>query len=150
MRFFLTLISVLIADQLSKYIVVTNFKLGQKYPVVDDWFVLTYIHNPGAAFGMLEGKFWFFMGAALMVVAGMIYYTFRYNPPRIVKYALGLIAGGALGNLVDRIFYKSVIDFISIGWWPVFNLADVGITAGSIILICFMLYQERKDGVKNG
>lgn len=150
MRFFLTLIAVLIADQLSKYVIVTTFAPGEKYSVIGDFFTLICIYNKGAAFGILEGKLWFFIVAALLVVGGIIYYTLKYSLPPILQYALGLIAGGALGNLVDRIFYRSVIDFISIGWWPVFNLADVGITVGSAVLICFVIYKERKDGVENG
>lgn len=149
MRLFSMLIAVLIGDQLSKYVIVTSLEIGEKYPIFDDFFNITYIHNPGAAFGMMEGRIWFFIIAALVVVAGIIYYDIRYKPPHIVQYALGLIAGGALGNLVDRIFYKSVIDFISIGWWPVFNLADVAIVAGSTVLVVFIFYDEKHE-VKNG
>ncbi|MBO8159422.1 signal peptidase II [Thermosyntropha sp.] len=146
MRFFLTMVIMLMVDQLSKYWVVTNFNLGEKWTIIEGILSFTYIHNPGAAFGLMEGKIWFFIFAAFMVVAGMIYYDSKYNPPDIIKYALGLIAGGALGNLVDRIFYKSVIDFISVGWWPVFNIADIGIVVGSIVIFIFLLYQERGNG----
>ncbi|SHH01200.1 signal peptidase II [Thermosyntropha lipolytica DSM 11003] len=150
MRFFLGLIILLVADQLSKYAVITNLELGEKYPVIDEWFTLTYIHNKGAAFGIMEGGYWFFVVAALLAVAGMIYYVARYKPHPFLEWVLGIIAGGALGNLIDRIFYQSVIDFISIGWWPVFNLADVGITVGSVVLIFFILYSEKNEEVKNG
>lgn len=145
MRFFLSFIIVLIIDQFSKYLVISNFIPGEGI-IINSWLALTYVQNLGAAFGLMQGRTWFFVVSALVVMAGLIYYNVRYSLPPFLNYTLGFIAGGAVGNLIDRIFYHSVIDFISIGWWPVFNFADMAIVSGVILLLFYILRYEKKAG----
>lgn len=119
MLFFLLTMLVVIVDQLTKYYVVTHFYLGESVPVIENVFHWTYILNPGAAFGMLEGSRWFFILIALVVVAG-VYYLRREimeNGP-FMKYGTALFVGGAIGNLIDRARSGLVIDFLILEFGP--------------------------------
>lgn len=142
MRFWLSLVSVLIVDQLTKWWVMGHYVPGQSKPLLDELMWLTYVENHGAAFGILAGRGWFFSLAAILVIAGMIIFHFLYKPSDRLQLYLGLIAGGALGNLVDRIRFHHVIDFFDLRWWPVFNIADIAIVCGGILLVLYLLRHE--------
>lgn len=146
---------VFLADQASKALVAHVLELGGSRPLLGNVLELTYVQNPGAAFGFLAGApaVWrvpFF----ILVTAGaslLIYAAQRFLPPerRGIRLALGLIWGGALGNFTDRVWLGKVIDFIDVGIrqyrWPVFNLADSCITVGLGILL-FDYWWRRKNG----
>lgn len=142
MRFWLSLVSVLIIDQLTKWWVMGHYVPGQSKPLLDELMWLTYVENHGAAFGILAGRGWFFSLAAILVIAGMIIFHFLYKPSERLQFYLGLIAGGALGNLIDRIRFHHVIDFFDLRWWPVFNIADIAIVCGGILLVLYLLRHE--------
>lgn len=110
--------------------------------VIDDWFSLIYVVNTGIAFGLLPNLSRVFIVTSLLISAGVIYAYLFYLPnhSRLVKVSIGLIIGGALGNVLDRIQWRHVIDFIKIGWWPAFNLADIGISIGVFILAVYLLF----------
>lgn len=117
--------------------------------VIPKIFHLTYVLNPGAAFGLMAGQTWIFVVTAIIVLGGVVYGQFRIaREDRITRLALGLIGGGALGNLYDRVVIRSVVDYLDFQIWPyVFNFADSMIVLGAGLLI-IALYREEKDHVK--
>jgi signal peptidase II len=132
----------MIVDQLSKFWVAKEMVLNNSIPLINGIFSLTYILNRGAAFGILQGKSWFFLTMATLIVIAMIYYHLKYSPPRWVEYAMGLIVGGTIGNVIDRWYYGAVRDFFSIGWFPVFNVADMAIVTGGALLILYLFLND--------
>jgi len=132
-------------DRLSKLWIQEEYALGESRSLISDWFSFTYVQNRGGAFGILEGQQWFFLIIAVIVLIIIIGFIFKYKPESLIQFSLGLLAGGAGGNLIDRSIYNAVIDFISIGWWPVFNIADIGIVTGSILLIVHILLHPEKE-----
>lgn len=142
LRFWITVIVIIIADQLSKLWVAAKLALYESRPIIDGILSLTYIRNRGAAFGILQGKSWLFLIMALLIVAALIYYNFRYSPKPWGQYAMGLIVGGTIGNVIDRWFLGAVRDFFSIGWFPVFNIADMAITTGGALVILYIFLHD--------
>lgn len=138
-------------DLLTKWLVSTRLTEFVETPVIPGFFSLQFVHNPGAAFGMLAGQQWLFIVVALGAVGGMLYFL-RHPEGRVglIPYALGLLMGGAIGNLVDRIrFNGEVVDFLLFYWrdyhFPNFNVADIGITLG----VGLFLLQTLRTGERN-
>lgn len=143
-------LAVLLLDQASKLVVYQWMTLnGPPIPLLGQTLRLTYIQNPGAAFSLFHGSRWFFIGVSLlsMLVLLSLAVSGRYRG-RLLPVAFGLIFGGALGNLIDRLWLGVVIDFIQMGigghYWPVYNVADIGVTVGVALLVLQMLL-ERKE-----
>jgi len=152
-RFAALIILVIALDQAVKYWVVSTFSLYESLPVVPGFFSLTYLTNTGAAFGMLAGQptAWrqiFFIGVAVvaLVVIGFMYRRLR-NDSVWYEVALGLIAGGAVGNLIDRVRQGSVVDFldvyVGVHHWPAFNVADSAITVGVTVFLVKSIFFDR-------
>lgn len=138
-------ILVFIIDQLVKHLVVSTMHLGQSLPVIKGFFHITYVLNPGAAFGMLEHQRWFFILVALAaVLLGAAFYKKLQQESFLMRSGAGLLLGGAVGNLADRIQSGLVVDFLDFRIWPVFNIADIAICAGAGILI-FDIWQRRNE-----
>ena len=137
--------AVVILDQYSKYIVVENMALGESIPIIEEVFHLTYILNPGAAFGMFAHNRLFFIAIAVIVI-GIIIWARReiLASPWEVKAGCGLFLGGAIGNLIDRARQGLVIDFFDFRIWPVFNIADIAICIGVGLIIWNLLKTELK------
>lgn len=145
-RFLVVLVATVCIDLYSKFIVMNKMALGQSIPIWPEVFHLTYIQNPGAAFGMLAGKTWFFIGITALVLLGMaVGYRWISQSGALYQWALGFVAGGAIGNLRDRILYTKVIDFLDFRVWPVFNLADTAICIG-VGLILLDVFREFRKG----
>ncbi|MCF8010858.1 MAG: signal peptidase II [Clostridiales bacterium] len=148
MRLLLTALSVIIIDQLSKYIVQTSMLHGQSIPLIKEFFHLTYIQNPGAAFGILPNQTWFFVIITILVITVILltlkYFTFTQ---KLTGISMGMIAGGAAGNLIDRIRIGKVIDFFDLRVWPVFNVADTAIVVGASLLI-WIIWKSGEDDDK--
>ena len=143
-------IAVALVDQTVKQVMLSILTEGEPLPVIGDWFRFTLLFNPGAAFSMGgEGSTWLFTTIQLVFVLGV-----AIAAPRITHsgqaVGLALIAGGALGNFADRIFrapgfwFGHVVDYISVGSFAVFNIADAAITCGVVLFIITMLLEERK------
>lgn len=143
---------VVFLDQMSKRMVMESMFLGESIPVLGSFFRLTYIHNPGAVFGLRLGgnvAHLIFAGVALIVVAVM---WLRLPPgERVASAGLALVLGGAVGNVIDRVRFGAVVDFLDFGfgslrWW-VFNVADASVTvgAGLLILGCGLLKDGKDD-----
>jgi signal peptidase II len=150
--FVIILAGVVALDLATKVLVMRTLRLFDQVDVIGSYVRLTYIHNPGAAFGIHLGPysriiFLVLSLIALIALAGM--YWFTPAADRIRLAAISLICGGAVGNLLDRIRSASgVVDFIDVGVgnvrWPVFNVADIAVTTGAIILALSLWKEERQ------
>lgn len=131
---------VLALDIATKVLAVKLLTPGQPVPIIGDTITWTLVRNSGAAFSMATGYTWVLTLVATAVVAGIVWMGRRLVSPWWA-IGLGMILGGALGNLVDRFFRSPgplrghVVDFLSIGWWPVFNVADPAVVGGAILLV---------------
>jgi len=153
--FFLTAVLVILLDQVTKFYVVSHFQLHESLPVIDGFFNLTYIRNPGAAFGFLAGaspvfRGLFFTAVTLIAVSLILYYLVKNLVSNLsLVIPLALILAGALGNLVDRIRFGEVVDFLDVyiaGYhWPAFNVADSAISIGAVFLIVEMIKRRKED-----
>lgn len=143
----LLIISVLVADQLTKFIVSLCLSPGASIPVIKNVFHITYVLNPGAAFGILKGQTYFFISVGLLAVIFILISLRRQQSLRI-KIALALILSGALSNLIDRLRLNAVIDFLDFRIWPVFNFADSAITIGAILLAYSILIKRNQKPSK--
>jgi len=120
---------VLLADQGTKAAVIRWLPQGQRVPVLGGWLHWTLVHNPGGAFGLFPGWSGAYLLVAVLALGGAIWYL-RQRPARVVQPWLGMIGGGVAGNLLDRLRWGAVVDFIDLGFWPAFNLADVALVCG--------------------
>jgi signal peptidase II len=139
---------VVTADQLSKWWVVQNLGpeiLTRRIPVIGDWFNIIYTHNTGMAFSMLQNSPELLTATSILITTGAIYFYWTRLPSTrpLAQIVIGLIVGGGLGNLIDRIRLGYVVDFIQVGWFPVFNLADSAISCGAALLMLLFLREEQ-------
>lgn len=153
MRVLLLSVIVVLLDQITKFWVRINFEYGRPHRILGDWVRLTYIENPGMAFGIEVGGQLFFTLFALLATVVIMVYIFRArNETPSLRIALALILGGAIGNLIDRFLYGKVVDFVDVGVgatrWPIFNVADSAVTVGMIILIALVLFNRNRDASK--
>jgi signal peptidase II len=131
---FIIAAAVIFLDQLTKFIITKSLILNQQISVIKGIFSLTLVHNRGAAFGILKNQVPLFVFTSIFAV-GLIYSELKNKGNRTVySIALSLILAGALGNLIDRVFFGYVIDFLDFHVWPVFNVADSAITVGAVLL----------------
>lgn len=151
--------AVVVVDQLTKLWIMTEFALHEQQTIIPGFFDLVYFTNTGAAFGFLAGsKTWlrqaFFITISMSALV-VIFFAYGHlkKQGRIFTYALGLIGGGAVGNLIDRLRFGSVVDFLDfyIGsyHWPAFNAADSAISVGVGLFLLGTLLQHGKDGSKD-
>lgn len=139
-------------DQITKAVALEGLAPGVPLPIVDGWLALTLVMNPGLAFGLLAGvpRGWRWVVALLSVVALVVLLrvALRVLPAggRLGALAVGMIFGGAVGNLIDRGRFGAVVDFVDVHWrgyhWPAFNVADSAITVG-VALLAFRLWNDR-------
>jgi signal peptidase II len=143
--FFLIAVAVLAFDQLTKSIIRNGLALGESWPGADWPVKITHITNTGAAFGILQGQ-GFFLTITAFVGMGAIafYYAFPPLEHGLLRVALGLQLGGAVGNLIDRLRYGEVTDFINFPHYPAFNVADSSIVIGLAIIVGFFILNEGK------
>ena len=144
-----TAAAVLVLDQLIKHLVVANLAGGPPLDVIGSFVQLRYTTNSGGAFSLLTGAPLFFGVTAIVIIGGIVY-AWRRTQPLSMLVVLGLILGGALGNLTDRLFRGNegllrgeVVDFVKVGIWPVFNLADSCIVVGGVLLAILLGRAER-------
>ena len=127
---------VIIIDRFAKFLVFNNLLEGQSIGVVPKIFHITLVLNTGAAFGLFKERNQFFIVSSFIVAALIFLYVIFDKEKDIFKLsALGLILGGAIGNLIDRVLFGYIIDFLDFRVWPVFNIADSAITVGSVLLL---------------
>jgi signal peptidase II len=145
LAFPLSATAVILTDQLTKLL--AKSILESKPPASDHYFFRwAYVENEGSAFGLLSNAHLLIAFAAIMAVATIvIYYRFPYWNHPLLKTGLGLILGGAVGNLIDRLRLGYVVDFIDFKVWPVFNIADSAITAGVITLMFYFIFIFKEE-----
>ncbi len=141
-RMIVTLILLILAcDQCTKLLCARYLTLHQSLPVVKGFFHLTLVHNRGAAFGIGKGHVLFFVFASLCAIV-FIVLNFRKSTA-FVRCSLALILAGAVGNLIDRLLFGYVVDFLDLRIWPVFNVADSAITVGALLLVYSIFKDSR-------
>lgn len=136
-------------DQLMKYLVKVFMIEGQSIPIFGDWLRLTSHRNAGGAWGILQGQRWFLITVAVLVIVGVVYYL-RNVKSRLTRIALAFLLGGAGGNLIDRILFGEVVDFLDVRIinYPIFNTADVAIVV-AVTLILFDSFRREQDTKKS-
>jgi signal peptidase II len=155
MGFYLIALAVVLTDQITKAMAIRFMRLGQSIPIIPGYFDLTFVLNPGAAFSLFatlpEGiRNPFFIGISVTAAILIIVYRFRYlRQHRLASASLGLILGGAVGNLIDRVRFGVVVDFLDAHLhqyhWPVFNVADSAISVGVTLMLLDMVLEWRKE-----
>ena len=150
---------VIVVDQLTKTLIIASFSLGDSVRVTD-YFNLVRVHNTGAAFSFLAGasgwQRWFFVGLGLAASAFIVWMIRSHPTQKLFCFALSMVIGGAVGNIIDRLLHGHVIDFLQFrfgflepiftgGYFPSFNLADAAITLGAICLILDEILRVRRS-----
>jgi signal peptidase II len=142
---------VLLADQFTKVLIVSSYQLGEGFPVTN-FFNIVRVHNQGAAFSFLASaggwQRWFFTGLGLIATVAMVWMLKKHPGQKLFGFAIACILGGAVGNVLDRVLYGYVIDFLDFYHagihFPAFNLADSGITLGAACLILDEVLRVRR------
>ena len=142
---------IILLDQFTKTLIIGNFQLGDSRSVTS-FFNVVRVHNAGAAFSFLAGasgwQRWFFVGLGTLATGFIVWMLRNHGGQRMFSWALSLILGGAIGNVIDRLLHGHVIDFIQVhaaGWYfPSFNIADSAITVGAVLLILDELLRVRR------
>lgn len=138
-------LAVIAFDQLSKIIILKNFLPGESLAVIKDIFHISLVFNKGIAFGIFSKAespvfIWITLAAAILILFFLLFrHKHSMNKRKNTQLYLALVLGGAVGNLIDRIRFGYIIDFLDFRIWPVFNLADSAITIGTILLVLQML-----------
>ncbi|MCR3757869.1 signal peptidase II [Clostridium felsineum] len=150
----LIVVAGILIDRLSKFWTLTQLKKVQQIPIIKNFFDLTYVENRGAAWGTFSGKTTILSLVTFIVLIAIVVYIIKYRPKsKLVRISLSLIISGAVGNLYDRVVYKYVVDFISfhykdVYYYPVFNVADICVVLGTIILAIFIILKDDKKNEK--
>jgi signal peptidase II len=156
MRTFVISAALVVAlDQATKHLIKTAMKMYESIIVIKDVFKITYIENSGIAFGIFNSEThpwvrWVLAGIILVAAVSITVY-WAYNTAQGVLFSLacGMILGGALGNLIDRVFIGRITDFIEVGYrnltWPVFNIADSAVSVGVCLFIIFILTEKKEE-----
>lgn len=141
---FATALITLVMDQLSKAIVRIHLPLGETVSL--GFLEFRQVRNPGTAFGLITSKAWPLFVVSIVLFFVLILVLWKWGGPgsRVFQMGLGLIIGGALGNIIDRLTLGEVVDFIDVGFWPVFNIADIAIVAGVGIVLVIVAKQTWK------
>ena len=134
-QYILLIFLVIIIDQLAKLAITRTLALNESKVLIPEFLSLTYTTNTGAIFGMLRGMNTLLIVVGLVIIIWLIYYLYTETKSENTSYFFALIIGGAVSNLIDRVVYGSVIDFINFYFWPTFNIADSAITVGVIAII---------------
>jgi len=147
-------ITVIVLDQITKAVITEKLFMYGSHKVIDGFFSLVYVMNPGAAFGFLAGapemfRYLFFISVTVLAILLIIYYILKSKSQDVlIVISLTLIFGGAVGNLIDRIRFGAVVDFLDFyigSWhWPAFNVADSAISVGAVLMIWEMLVSRKK------
>lgn len=142
------IILTVVVDQLSKILTVRYLKPIGSVSLIDGVFSLTYVENTGAAFGILKNHRWVFISITIVICIGLLIYLIKSKDIHLVaKISLALIIGGAIGNLIDRIFVGHVTDMFHVTLinFAVFNVADSAVVVGTFLFVYYILFLEGKE-----
>lgn len=144
---------IFILDQITKSLISTYLKLNESIEIIKDFFYIRYINNKGASWGILENNRILLIGLSIIAIIMIIRYSYSFKKTKLNTYGFGLLLGGILGNLSDRLIFgyvKDFLDFIIFKYdFPVFNIADISIVIGVVLLIISILKGEDKNGSKS-
>lgn len=146
-KYILIILITFLIDQISKIAIMKNFELGESKILIKDFFKLTYTHNDGAAFGLFGGKTIFIVIVSMCILFYLVYELFkRKHVNLLASISISLIIGGLIGNLLDRIYYGYVRDFLDFKIFnydfAVFNFGDIAIVVGALLLLVGMILEE--------
>lgn len=147
-RYYIIALAIVLFDQWTKWLIVKHMELGESITLIDDFLYITSHRNKGAAWGILQNQMLFFYIITVIVVIGLIYYLHKHTPESILqRIAIAFILGGAIGNFIDRLFRKEVVDFIDVMIftydYPIFNVADSFLFIGVVLFLIALFYDER-------
>ena len=133
-------------DQITKALVVANIPIGGYVEAIPGLFHLTHIHNTGAAFSILTGQRTFFLIITALFLLIVVFCAVKQILSKPYLLILAVITGGAIGNLIDRLFYGYVVDMIAVDFmnFAIFNVADIFVTCGAIVLVIYTLFFDRE------
>lgn len=149
--------AVLLIDQATKTIALSTLKIGVPVPVFGDLLRWTLTYNPGGAFGVRLGSSNYYLVSSLVIFAVLVFYIWRNRYIDYIAIPLTIVAGGAVGNIVDRLRFGEVVDFIDCDFpdvtigsyhmdrWPIFNIADMAVSVGIIVTILLIFYNSYRD-----
>lgn len=135
----------IVVDRVTKLLSINKLKGKESITVIKDFFSFEYVENEGAAFGILEGRQYILSAVAAIMIIAMIFYLIKNKPSsKLLKISLAMVIGGAIGNLIDRLYYNYVVDFISLHYkdvyyFPNFNVADMLVVVGTILLSLYII-----------
>jgi signal peptidase II len=150
MLYFTIAALVVILDQATKRIVLATISPGETVEIIGSTLRFRLSYNPGAILGFLSGSRPVLLAMTFISIAALIYFSYKMRyAPLLKRVSLGLILGGAFGNLVDRVATGNVVDFIDMGVgsyrWPTYNIADIAVTVGAVILIGGFVFHSEND-----
>lgn len=155
MTFYLIALAIILLDQATKRVIVGTLQLGQGLPIVPGFFDLVFVLNPGAAFSFLATlpdsvrNPFFITISVTAVILILVYRTRHLQQHELASLSLALVLGGAIGNLIDRLRYGMVVDFLLVHvyeyHWPAFNVADAAISLGVTLMVLDMLLEWRRE-----
>ncbi len=141
-------LAIVAVDRITKFYVEEYLDLGERVPVLGNFFVITRVNNSGAAFGLLQGFNIVFVLAALIVMGLLIYFYRDIIQDTLLTIASSLVLGGTIGNMLDRLYFGYVVDYLDFAYWPTFNISDMFLTVG-VALLAFYLWKtshvEKKE-----
>lgn len=148
-RHYLIALFVIIFDQWTKWLVVKNMELYESITLIENFLYFTSFRNKGAAWGILQDQMIFFYIITIIVIVGIIYYLHKYVKDNLFQgIAIAFVLGGAIGNFIDRLVRKEVVDFIDVMIfnydYPIFNVADSFLVIGVILIFIATIMEERK------
>ncbi len=149
--YLITLIVITGGDQFTKHLISSSMQLGQSQEIINNFFYFTYAHNTGVAWGMLAGHLWLFIIVALVSAVLMIVFFMKTRRNEVLtRFGLVLTFAGMAGNLIDRVMYGYVRDFIDVVIFnynfPIFNVADMAVVIGVILIIIEIVFEEYIHG----
>ena len=151
--YYIAILALIGLDWLTKHWIQTSMALNDTIPVIDGIFHITYIHNYGAAFSILEGKQGFLLivtGIAMAAILGyMVIAQIKKKTNPMELWSLALILSGGIGNFIDRVRFGYVVDFFDFRIWPIFNVADIAVCCGCGLLVFYVLIWEPRMAKKN-
>lgn len=146
---------IIAVDQWTKWLVLENMELGERIPVMEPYLAWLSHRNRGAAWGMLEGQMWLFAIITTAVIIGILYYFHKHAKGQpLFQLSLMVLLGGAVGNFIDRLVRGEVVDFVDVlipvinYEFPIFNVADAALTVGVVLMIIFIIYDEKQEKKK--
>ena len=150
MKYILIILSLIGIDQFSKYLALKYLKGVSSIPIINDVFHLTYVENRGAAFGLFQNNQIIFVVVAMIACIVGLYYLYKKDLNLLAKSSIILLISGAIGNMIDRVRLGFVVDYFDfrIIWEYVFNVADIFVVVGTILLCIYILFFEDKEQVK--